>query len=352
MDSAVSSAMRNGSQTTFGINLTSLNGNTIPQDSLPPSALREGNLQQIINANAGNVTGAFGATTDMNSLSSYGSNATKVNPHIPVPIVAARWKDGELMKSEQKYFLMLIFKSREPMQTKRVRGTNPQYKMKHQRHAMVNVPVWNYLQACNEEMPRNIEDVTQPDEVWKKWQVGGFVISETGQESLIREENIAKRDERIFNICGDGFAHTVNTWGRYIKPQTKLYLILKKQEVQDMYFIDPFSTGGVSPKVMLAKSKTPIGVKITNKPFQLSFWADYRYEEPPKSVLTYTDEFGVESIGKAIYIGRVDDTLDMGSSVNESLLRLEGNPEFDVKLMHSLPQITIHFNQTIEPKRW
>jgi hypothetical protein len=164
------------------------------------------------------------------------------------------------------------------------------------RYNQISIPAWNMIQQAKECYPESPFDVLSAEEVWRDWYIEGVVVTEEGENPVRGSTNrreISK--ERLINNVVRGFGFTFMIWPPHA-PLTKLFLILKKVKTDGVFVLNPNGTEAV---------RIPgVGNKLTDRPFTLVPWCDSELDSPPLDVLKYTDEFGVEHIGKAIYVGR------------------------------------------------
>jgi hypothetical protein len=345
-------AMRSNKRKTYGVSLSKndISSEQIPSDSLPSSVTTPRSLSKILNAldatSSSKIQNAFGATTNLDELTRMRPKTAETNPHIPVAKTCAKFGKGfeKMMSASQRFFLLICYKDRSNYKSNRY--IPYEKRSEYRRYSFFNVPAWNYFAATRQVMPGPNDEIPSADQYWSEnWEVAGIVITEQAEEKYFRQDNKYISGERAFNICQYGYAMTVNTWGENIRKLTNLFLILKKEDLPDEYIIDPYSQNGVKPKSYGSVNSESGEVKnITNKPFQLSFFADYRYDIPPLSALEYTDEHGNKCIGKYIYVGRVIDTYDSP----EVRKRVSKFSHYDASSMINLPKIEISFNPSRE----
>jgi hypothetical protein len=196
---------------------------------------------------------------------------------------------AELLNDSQVNQLIILKKERKAPQCQRIADSPVDIR----RLKAVTVIGFNFYQHMMQMMPGPDDEIPSAEEVWSKYYVHGIVASEEGQDG---ESPGPSQRDRLLNVKCDGWvAQTPNGWGNKVKADTRLFLILKQVESNGKYGI---TADGAT------KTVPDIGTIRTNKPFQLSFYADYRYEYPPESELMYTDEHGATRRGLAIYIGR------------------------------------------------
>ncbi len=101
----------------------------------------------------------------------------------------------------------------------------------------------------------------------------------------------------MFNSVVRGYANTFNVFGTNARPNTRLFLIIKKVPVtaETAFKLKPWDDRAMP---VSRNNRTPL-------PFQVTFFGDYRYDKPPTKALEYKDEFGFRHVGAYIYIGRV-----------------------------------------------
>ena len=201
----------------------------------------------------------------------------------------------DLISTQQDYQIMIIKKEKsgDPLP----RGEDSR------RHTMLNIVAWNYYQANSEPTPATFSDVVSPYDAWKNWDVAGIVTNEDGE----MDPFTGVKDgygQRVLNLCIKGRCFTYDGWGSGVSGGTYLYLILTKRKPprvagkdrSNEYHLNPSTEEGIRT----ARTETKTGTRLTDRPFQLSFWADYRHSVPPDEVLQYKDEFGI--VRKGIYL--------------------------------------------------
>lgn len=230
-----------------------------------------------------------------------------------------------LLTAPQKHMLMIGKQElREVSQTR---------KGEERRYTLVNVPAWNYLQARCEEMPSSPEEVLSAEQVWRQWNVEGIVRTEEGAEEPDYWQESDR--ERLLNMVVRGYAYPHNTWGPNVGPTTRLFLLLTKRKISNEtdWAMNP---GGETD----VRSPTVTGrASLTNKPFQLSFWAHREFDVPPDSLLQYTDEFGNRHRGLAIYIGFAET-----SASSQGRSRTSESVDRSVNAILAQPQIRVFFD--------
>lgn len=224
-----------------------------------------------------------GITASPNLSTDY-STGFPTNYQVPYARIVKRFKHP-LMTAKQKYQLVVT-------QREQIDRASRRKGMESRRYAVLNIPAFNWLQARSELKPDSMESVKSADSVWNDWTVDGIVRTEVG-ETEPGESGYGK-EERLFNILVKGYGMTFNGWGG-VKNGTRLFLILKKQKISGEYELNPQGETDVT--------KIQKDSEFTDKPFQLSFWADPDHEYPTDEALQYTDEFGYVHRGVAIYIG-------------------------------------------------
>lgn len=212
------------------------------------------------------------------SMSTDYASGFPTNNSSNLPKIVRRFRD-ELMATNQIGQLVLARKERKNQYPAQSRLT---------RYSILNVPAWNHLMASTYKMPESWEDIKTAEEVFRDWYVEGIVAFETGEKAQFYDNS--SLEERLLNITVRGQAFTFKGWTGELTVGTKLFLILKREDLPQNYY-----------------HKMRNGFKTTGKPkpFTLSFWADKEYERPPQAALEYMNEFGFREIGKAIAIGNV-----------------------------------------------
>lgn len=253
------------------------------------------------------------------SMSTDYATGWQTNAIIPYAKIVRKYKQPLLVAAQLYQLIITKVEKKDPTNVR---------KEEERRYSPLNVPAWNFLQALSEDMPTSSEEVTTAEQVWKNWGTEGTVRSEEGAEYT---DSIDERDkERVLNFVIRGYAFVYNTWGNNIRSGTRLYLILKKKKIQSVkqWDLNPNGTGDVQN--VSAMSRT----SLTDKPFQLSFWAHHQYDHPPDKILEYEDEFGFRHRGKAIYIGFAEKGSAFNpnqrtvSNVNTSLSSILAQPQF------------------------
>lgn len=263
------------------------------------------------------VPGAYGQSPVLDTANFMNPNIVEdttgfqTNYKVPYSKLIRRFK-GKYMNSIQQN--QLLIEHRSPSLTK-----NDEYGPGRV-YTIVNVPLWNHIQKLKEKPPKTMDDVLEPKEVWNNWTISGVCENEEGQEEL-QTTNESERD-RLLNIITRGEINLYATFGNNVKSGTPLYLILSKEKFrgENNALAEDIADGTQSgPANRRELSGRGPNSKLTNKPYQLRFWADYRYDRPPLSELIFEDEFGVRRLGEAIYIGRARD-----SSYNENIRSFDG----------------------------
>lgn len=251
---------------------------------------------------------------------------------------AKRFKH-QLMDANQRYQLLITRREETPSTETMRRGEQSR------RYVMLNVAAWNYFQAMREKMPASAADVPSAIDIWHgkagktdAWTVEGVVRYEEGDDDSGHHtpRGYTQGDERQFNSTVMGHQYTFNTWGTdSVETGTRLYLVLKK--APHRVDLDDYS---VHPMRAMRRGRTDFrpGENITEQPFQLFYYADARYDTPPKSVLEYEDEFGNTHLGLAIYVGRVAD-----SNITMKNPRSGDKPEMRVADILTKPMFYIFF---------
>lgn len=251
---------------------------------------------------------------------------------------AKRFKH-QLMDANQRYQLLITRREETPTGATMRRGEQSR------RYVMLNIAAWNYFQAMREQMPASAATVPTAIDTWHgkagktdAWTVEGVVRYEEGDDDSGNHwpRGYTQGDERLFNCTVVGHQYTYNTWDtNKVETGTRLYLILKKGATRTN--LDDFS---VHPARAMRRGRTDFrpDENITDRPFQLFFYADCRYDTPPQSALEYEDEFGNMHLGLAIYVGRVAD-----SNVSMKTARADSKPEMRVADILTKPMFYIFF---------
>ena len=165
----------------------------------------------------------------------------------------------------------------------------------HRRYSLLNVPAWNYMQAATQSKPAARDKVKSAEQVWNNWAVAGVVRAEHGQDEPGGDMRDLGAHERMLVLTVAGYASVRNGWGENLKPFARLYLLLKQQKLP------------AAQRFVLSEHGHGLPRKPrTDRPFQLSFWADNDHEYPPLEALEYRDDFGQPRIGKAVKVGIVE----------------------------------------------
>lgn len=259
------------------------------------------------------------------------------NASVPYAKIARRLRHA-LMATSQTYQLLFALKERrDPVLKRKNREAR--------RYTELSVPALNFFLSMDSEKPETHLDVQSVEEFIDRvdasgraaktggWAFEGVVRYDEGAEDMYKPAEEVT-EERMFVSVVSGHAVTFNTFGPNARPNTALYVIVKKMKVSNgstpTFQQRPWEEKQVAP--ITANNKTPT-------PFQYTFWADYRYDTPPLSKLEYTDEFGFRHYGKAIYIGTV------GSHAPQSpTYRDVGKCPWDLGTILKQPQFEIQVN--------
>lgn len=263
----------------------------------------------------------FGASPMINTTPGFMSNF-----YVPDAKLVKDYARREIMDGFQAGHLMITKKNTKPV-VKARRGI----KEKTRRYTMLNVVAWNYLQQLKEKMPHTMEDVKSPEEIWCKWYVEGVAKNEEG--ATTEGNKSEKGKERLINNIVRGSTDTFNGWGNNIGAKTRLWLILKKPDhsLKGHYTLSPYGMESVNVKyTSRSYSKEQplvggIGRDLTDRPYQLYFWAEAGLDEPPDCALEFLDEFGVKRRGLAIYVGLVERGRYNQTQIEKALLSVSYN---------------------------
>jgi hypothetical protein len=125
----------------------------------------------------------------------------------------------------------------------------------------------------------------------------GTVLTETGKEEMFYDGEVGA--ERAFNCVLRGPAKTHNVFGQNIRCGTPLFIIVKKERIDDRgYVVDAMKAP------MFARD---LATGSTHA-FQVSFFGNREYVTPPLSALRYTDEHGLTCYGTYRRIGVAGNT--------------------------------------------
>jgi len=180
-----------------------------------------------------------------------------------------------LMETSQKGQILFVEKERADPVLRRLGNEK-------RRYTELNIVALNWYLASTAKMPASPADVEPASSVLDTWAFEGVVATEEGKTELIH--HMESGMERVFNSTVRGPVSTHNVFGDNVKTGTKLFAIVKKKTV-DMalgFRVNPFTA------VPLPVS----GEARSHMPFQVSFFGDANYDEPPLSELLYHDEFG------------------------------------------------------------
>ncbi len=226
-----------------------------------------------------------------------------------------------LLTAPQKHMLMIGKQElREPGYTR---------KGEERRYTLLNIPAWNYLQARTERMPSSPEEVVGAEQVWRDWSVEGIVRNEEGADDPNYGSGRESERERLLNLIIRGYAFPHNAWGPNVGPGTRLFIVLTKRKISTKtdWTLNPGGETDVRTPMATGRAS------LTNKPFQIAFWAHRDFDTPPDSVLQYTDEFGNRHRGLAIYLGFAETGSGSGGrsrtseSVNRSVSAILAQPQ-------------------------
>lgn len=234
----------------------------------------------------------------------------------------------QYMKPSQIYHLMITKKETRPVIANRPRGQ----KNNARRYTMYNIPMFNYMMAVTAKFSKRIlsaDKYLSPEDIWSMWSVEGVCTSEEGQSDPHADYEEGK--ERIINTVLRGQVSTFNGWGNNIGHGTHLWLILRKpaKAFPREYYIRGNSN---------EKDTVGNGDDLTDRPYQLTFYANCEYTYPPDSELCFIDDLGTKRMGLPIYIGRA---LYPAYCQNPDAL---GECTRNFARLTTQPQITIHLN--------
>ena len=201
----------------------------------------------------------------------------------------ARRLAHEWMITEQNYQILVEHReSKDPVLKRKNREAR--------RYTMLNIPAFNYFLALNSKMPASPADVQTAEDILAQWSFSGIARTEEGKQlQHYYKEDVSQ--ERLFNSVVRGLAFTFNVFGTNARPNTRLFLIIKKVPVapESTFKLKPWDDSSMP---ISRNNRTPV-------PFQVTFFGDWRYDKPPIRALEYKDEFGFRHVGTYIYIGRV-----------------------------------------------
>ncbi len=242
------------------------------------------------------------------------------NVQIPYSLHPRRYKN-HMMTTTQLYHVLVATKDSRtpPSEMGRFEDSDPS-------HTLMNVPAFNLLRAKTEMMTKPGERIKSATEVWHDcFALVGIVRSDVGTDDVSLPTNGYDYGmERKITFVLQGPQLTFNGWGA-VTAGTKLYLILKKEKIDKHFVVRP--TG----EQEILYSRTP--KNLTDRPFQLSFWADPDYDAPPDDALMYDDENDDSVRGEAIPVGTVqrgagDEAYFGGSkSLNTDFAALSAQPQ-------------------------
>jgi hypothetical protein len=171
------------------------------------------------------------------------------------------------------------------------------------RYAMMNIPMFNFYVASLQKKPSKFSDICSPEYYWRDWSVDGIAMSVTPQNSNSRSYVSEETGEKLINLIQAGPILTYNVFG-HVKPGTRLYLIFKKVKKPANYNVvhDRLRDVTTTPYAEGADSDEE-EEQLTDLPYQLIPWGDYKYDYPPSNVTDFVDEFGVRRSGLVMFIG-------------------------------------------------
>jgi hypothetical protein len=198
---------------------------------------------------------------------------------------------------------------------------------------MLNIPSWNYVQHMGERMYGDNDTIPSATDILNRWALAGIVRSEEGYDGE-KETTLGKHQprENVLNFCVYGYTNTFQVFGSNVTALTKCWVICKKEHRPPGtgYILDAHSRE--------ARFVPAIGRERTDRPFQLSFYANSYQDYPPDHVLQYKDEHGRECRGVAIYIGLAE------FGARNSEMKIFGSNSLSVGSITAQPQHTMLVN--------
>lgn len=210
----------------------------------------------------------------------------------------------------------------------------------------LNLPTWNYMQACNERAPNVQGRSLTALEVLANWALMGVVRNDPSSMRSVNERGAAYSNkpgqwQRLLNtvLAGPVFVH--NYWGNHVKYGQTVYLILKKVDLHDVRSDSRSDTGSYNISLSDPHSSTAITIESgrSTRPFQLVPFIpppSRAFSRPTLADRAYHDEWGQRKYGVAFALGKVIQVDDFDTPDN-----LIDYAPYSVAVTAGLPKIQI-----------
>lgn len=172
---------------------------------------------------------------------------------------------------------------------------------------ILNIQTWNYETAkvmydIYKDNKRTYFNLTH-DSIFADWTVDGVVKHEEARDGTGTFSGIDKRisnindTSKVETVICHGDVKILNYIGNNVQPGYKVYLIIKKFDAPECFYVSYKSEDGNVQELDYEQDKH------TFKPYQIAVIA--RDGEPSLQDLRYTDERGFQFYGKSIFIGTI-----------------------------------------------
>ena len=209
---------------------------------------------------------------------------------------------------------------------------------------LLNLPTFNFMQACNEKLPQIMGRSLMAAEVLKQWNIAGFCRNDPSAKIAAGAPSRAYPNQygqwqRIINTVVAGPTFVFNYWGNGVVVGQKLYVILKKVDLQNVRADSKSEAGSYDISMRSSSSSRSANLEDRSpRPFQLLPWIPAANTRNPPTMRDkqYHDEFGQVNYGIAFCLGTVDQIDDF--STPDHILQ---HAPFSVKATVSLPKIKV-----------